>query len=138
MTCIEHARLLTTVMRLELRKQCIEDLTPLQDLVQLQVLDLTRRKANNQAHAHFSDLAPLRKLRSLVELRLCGADRVSDVAPLSGLTRLRTLDLSHTKVADVSPLRHLASLEDLQLAETAVRDVTPLYGLTKLRKLSLP
>ncbi len=49
-----------------------------------------------------------------------------DLAPLSGLAGLQTLDLSGTRVADVAPLSGLAGLQTLDLSGTDVADLTPL------------
>ena len=57
---------------------------------------------------------------------------VSDVTPLSGMTRLQELHLEGTQVSDVTPLSGLTRLQTLDLDGTQVRDVTPLARLTNL------
>ena len=64
--------------------------------------------------------------------RLLGRE---DVAPLSGLVHLTSLDLHGTRVIDVAPLSGLVNLTTLDLAGTRVSDVAPLPGLVDLSTL---
>ncbi len=83
-----------------------------------------------------TDLAPLKGLTALRTLDLWGT-QVSDIAPLAGLTALETLDLRRTQVSDIAPLAGLTALETLDLGTTQVSDIAPLAGLTALRTLGL-
>lgn len=83
-----------------------------------------------------SDISPLSVLTRLTELNLSETD-VSDISPLAGMTHLLDLFLSGTLVNDISPLAGLTSLRELDLVGTAVSDIGPLGGLTSLRRLYL-
>ena len=62
---------------------------------------------------------------------------VSDLTPLTNLTKLQALYLQETTVSDLTPLANLTKLQTLNLRETAVSDLTPLANLTKLQTLYL-
>ena len=73
----------------------ITDLTGLQCLTSLTVLDLTRNDIR--------DVSPLSGLIGLDELYL-GANAIVDVSPLSGLVGLSGLSLNINAISDVGPL----------------------------------
>ena len=83
-----------------------------------------------------SDLSPLTGLTKLRELRL-GDNEISDVSPLKGLTKLETLYLSVNNITDVSPLKGSTNLERLNLSDNKITDLSPLKGLTNLKELDL-
>ena len=62
---------------------------------------------------------------------------LTDVSPLSGLTRLETLSLIGNSLTDVSPLSGLTNLTRLWLIGNSLTDVSPLSGLTRLEILDL-
>lgn len=64
--------------------------------------------------------------------------RFSDASSLSGLEKLKVLDLSGSSVENLAPLGGLTCLETLWLRNTPVADLTPLGGLESLRCLWLP
>ncbi|KAH8607473.1 putative leucine rich repeat protein (LRRP) [Trypanosoma vivax] len=90
------------------------------------------------AHWH-NHVPPLSKLSSLRTLDLSHCTGITDVSPLSVLSSLRTLDLSHCRgITDVSPLSTLSGLEVLDLSGcTGVRSgLESLCSLSFLRYLS--
>ena len=57
---------------------------------------------------------------------------------MTGLIRLRTLDLSGNRViADIAPLVNLTALETLRLDKNVITDIAPLVGLTNLKELRI-
>ena len=56
------------------------------------------------------------------------SNEISNLAPLSGLTRLELLDLDRNSISDVSALSGLASLETLSLASNSISDLAPLVA----------
>jgi hypothetical protein len=72
-------------------------------------------------------------------LRKLDLDRtkVSDLAPIRGLTELESLYLKGTKVSDLSPIHEMTTLESLYLEATEVSDLAPILNLTGLHRLSL-
>jgi hypothetical protein len=73
-------------------------------------------------------IALLRKIGCCVGLKINVAG-FDDLALISDLTALRSLDLSGTQVADLGPLKGLTALRGLTLARTRVVDLGPLKGL---------
>ena len=59
-------------------------------------------------------------------------NQISDLTPLSSLTRLRWLYLNGNQITDLSPLKGLTSLEFLDLRENQITDITPIGNLTNL------
>ena len=62
---------------------------------------------------------------------------ITDLRPLSGLTRLIELDLLTNSINDISPLAGLVNLTGLYLPNNYISDLSPLSGLTRLRYLNL-
>jgi len=86
---------------------------------------------------YITDLSGLEYATNLEELNVWG-NRVSDISPLAGLTKLKKLDLgSNVYVSDISALASLTDLEDLKLYMNDISDISPLAGLTKLKTLLL-
>ncbi len=85
---------------------------------------------------NFTRLAPLTGLTNLKILDLRNT-QVSDAAPLAGLTNLQILYLRNTRVSDAAPLAGLTNLQYLGLSNTRVSDAAPLAGLTNLQTLDL-
>ena len=109
------------------------DLTPLAELTNLRVLELT--------NYDITDLTPLAGLTQLDELYL---DRITleeapapNLTPLAGLTNLRTLWISGCFITDLTPLAGLTKLGLLTLRDNLIEDITPLAGLTNLFYLTL-
>ena len=65
--------------------------------------------------------------------------QVSDLAPLAGLSALRSLNLTHSRhVSDLAPLARLSGLHELRLNETQGSGLAPLAGLSALRDRAGP
>ena len=87
---------------------------------------------------HATNLTALYLGQARVDNKVVNSNAISDIAPLSGLTKLRTLNLSRNKVSDLSPLSDLTNLRSLNLSvNRIISDLAPLSGLTKLRTLNL-
>ncbi|MBX9752531.1 MAG: hypothetical protein K5Q68_23285 [Roseococcus sp.] len=89
-----------------------------------------------QGEKELKHLAPLAGLTSLKTLDLEGTG-VQELAPLAGLTSLDTLSLNETGVTELAPLASLTRLEWLSLMQTVVTELAPLAGLTRLGTLWL-
>ena len=63
--------------------------------------------------------------------------RISNLAPLAGLTSLVYLGLRYNAIVDATPLAGLTSLTELSLHDNAIANLEPLAGLTSLTKLKL-
>ena len=66
------------------------------------------------AENEISDLSPISKLTKLTKLSLF-RNRISDLKPISELTNLEYLDLYANKLVDISPLEKLVNLKHLDL-----------------------
>ena len=105
------------------------DLTPLEKLTKLIVLDLD--------DSSIADLTPLAGLTQLSSLSFRDADLIYDITPLSRLANLTKLDLYYNQVTDLTPLSGLTNLTELNLFLNDITDLTPLSRLTNLTKLNL-
>ncbi|MCW2284841.1 internalin A [Rhodoblastus acidophilus] len=105
-------------------------------LTHLRELDIGAIVGENDDYheSNISDLAPLSRLTTLQSLD-CWSTQVVDLAPLAGLTALRSLDCSSTQVANLAPLTGLTTLQSLRCWDTKVADLTPLAGLIALQYL---
>ena len=90
-------------------------------------------------------LRPIRRdIRDLTGLQFAAnlemfdmrSSSVSDLSPLAGLTKLKSLYFSHTPVSDLSPLAGLTNLENLEFFYAENPSLAPLKGLIDLKKLS--
>lgn len=81
-----------------------------------------------------TDLTPLTSLSRLKDLNL--ERTVADLTPLAKLNELETLRLRGLKECDLSPVVHLPNLRELALEETEV-DLAQLAQMTKLETLRL-
>lgn len=93
--------------KLELRDNHIRDITSLQKLVNLRVLDISQN--------------PLAE---------------GNITPLKGLTNLRELNLRETGIKDLSPLKNMPDLEYLNIhSNTEIENLEPIGNLKNLRSL---
>ena len=125
LTGLEYAKKLGVIW---LRDNQISDVSPLQNLTSLQLLDLVRNQ--------ISDISPLQNLTSLQHLDLI-RNQISDVSPLQNLTSLQSLYLNDNQISDVSSLQNLTSLQHLELSRNQISDVSSLQNLKALQHLSL-
>ena len=83
-----------------------------------------------------SDISPLSGLSKLEVIYLPG-NKISDISPLSGLTNLRTLVLDSNQISDISPLSGLTNLRSLSVGSNQISDISPLSKLNNLIDLGL-
>src|SRR4030042_5381054 len=84
-----------------------------------------------------SDISPLAGLTKLEVLDLSFNRMISDISPLAGLTNIRYLTLSNNKISDISPLAGLFNLKEVKLSRNSINDISPLAGLDSLENLDL-
>jgi hypothetical protein len=89
-----------------------------------------------KANLHDEDIVPLKYCTDLVFLDLGHGNRITDLTPLSGLTKLRALIVSMNKIEDISPLMSLTNLECLEIYQNPITDISPVTALPKLRYLN--
>ena len=130
---------MATLKRLEAQNSHIRDLTGLEHATELTVLNLGDVFVNgNRLNSNdITDLSPLSGLTRLTELHL-HRNMIYDISPLSGLTELTVLDISaNFYISDISSLSGLIKLRTLNLYTNEISDLSPLSGLTDLRWLRL-
>lgn len=83
-----------------------------------------------------SDVSPIAGLAKLRSLGL-GGNPVQDISALSGMTELDYLALFNCQASDYSPLMNLTKLRILQIGYSTFSDARVLQGLTNLDTLEL-
>ncbi|MBU7465477.1 MucBP domain-containing protein [Lactiplantibacillus pentosus] len=59
---------------------------------------------------------------------------VTDLSPLSGLTKLTSLNIQHNRVSDLSPIAHLTNLKELEVAYNNFADLSVFKDLPNLTR----
>ena len=131
---------MATLTRLEAPNSNISDLTGLEFAIRLSYLTLGRVYVGGEDNVNrneISDLSPLSNLTRLTNLNLANND-ISDLSPLSNLTNLTRLDLAlNGGISDLSPLSNLTNLTALGLESNSIEVLSPLSNLTRLTDLRL-
>ena len=107
---------LESLIRLEARNANISDLTGLEGAINLRILDLGAEYVE-------------------VENRLINSNSVSDLSPLRGLTKLRSLSLEDNNISDISAVARLTYLTHLNFEKNSVSDISAVSELTNLTRL---
>ena len=110
------------------------NLAPGDVLTTLLMLELIRLNAYNR---QITDLTGLEYAINLTEWLDLEGNTISDISPISGLTKLTNLYLKHNNITDVAPLAGLTQLAMLGFRGNNITDVAPLAGLTQLAILYL-
>ena len=127
-----------TLTRLFATDANISDLTGLEFATNLIALELGGQMVPDLSgnSNSVSDLSPLSGLTKLISLGLWD-NAISDISPLSGLINLKSLNLSNNAISDIAVLSSLTNLTALNLSNNAISDISVLSGLTKLTGLYL-
>jgi hypothetical protein len=85
----------------------------------------------------YFDLADLSAIRNLSRLKTldCSHTLIDTLEPLESLTYLHSLDCSHTQISDLKPIQSLSHLRSLTFSHTGVSDLEPIENLSKLQSL---
>ena len=120
-----------TLTRLDARNANISDLTGLEGATNLRKLDLSpeyveaeNRFINSNSVSDISPLTGLTKLRSL----FLGDNNISDISTVAGLTKLTRLHLWNNNISDISAVAALTNLTSLWLQENNISDISPLVA----------
>ena len=129
---------LSNIIDLQAPNSNIDDLSGIENLVNLEVLNLGLEEVNGSwvNSNNITDLTPLANLTSLRELLLY-KNSISDLSPLSNLTNLTRLSADFNNISSVTPLKNLTALTRLDLRDNALSDITDLSNLTNLTSLDL-
>src|SRR5678815_1776665 len=108
----------------------IVNLTGLEHAVELRSLTLGRRE-------RVSDLSPIKGLTKLTVLRAPG-NRIADLGPVAGLTELTVLDMDdNDRIESLAPVAGLTKLTELSAETNLLTDLEPVRGLVKLTVLDV-
>ena len=122
---------MTTLTNLPVISSNVQDLTGLQFATNLE-----RFVVRSSFEGLISDLSPLTGLTKLKNLNICGK-LISDLSPLTGLINIEDLVLFNTDVSDLSPLTGFSKLRRLYFNHAPVSDLSPLAGLMNLENLQI-
>ena len=91
---------------------------------------------------YVSDLSPISGLTKLTTLWLVGnfipggpVSNIEDISPLAGLVNLEELRLDSNSISDLTPISGLTKLTDLHIGDNPLTDISPIAGLTNLKHL---
>ena len=131
---------MATLTHLEAGNANISDLTGLEGATNLRTLDLGAEYVEAESRSinsnSVSDLSPLTGLTKLRSLYLQDSN-ISDISAVAGLTNLTWLHLGNNSISDLSPVAGLTNLRQLHLDNNSVSDISAVAGLTNLRQLRL-
>jgi len=131
------------LMKIDLGKNEIVDLSPIKDLQLLQSIDLSFNKIESLepivgliksqylqlSGNSISELAPLREMSNLRNLYIAD-NKVKSVEPVSALKRMVSLDLSGNPIEDIAPIGKLIGLKSITLKECGIKSLEFVRTLT--------
>ena len=117
---------LQAVIRLAISK-------PVGDIHASELAVLTTLDANSKGIINLTGLEYCTNLNSLTLI----SNQISDLSPLTGLTKLTYLQMWGNRISNLTPLAGLTNLNRLTLNDDQIGDIGPLAGLTKLTYLDL-
>ena len=111
------------------------------ELATLQELVLEGVHVDSDDDDYYANIRDLTGLEHAVELRslmIGRREKVTNLAPIRGLTKLTVLRVSWNAISDIEPVASLTNLTVLELHDSGlVRNIAPVAGLSKLTELSL-
>lgn len=96
----------------------------------------TNLKECNLEVQFISDITPLSNLTKLTDLNLRG-NEISNIEPLSKLVNLINLNLDMNQITDIGSLKDLSNLEIINLSNNSIKDITSLAELYNLNSIEL-
>ena len=92
--------------------------------------------SDTKARGPITSLEDVKQLPNL-RFMLIAANHLTDLSPLSGLTKLEKVEFKHNSIAEITPLKGLNRLSYVGLNDNPVTDISPLAALPNLRYLDL-
>jgi Leucine-rich repeat (LRR) protein len=93
-----------------------------------------RKGLDVSGNPSIKDLAPVSKLSALVTLNVSNTG-IDDLTEIRNLNNLENLDVSGTLVASLTPLKYAVKIKSLKMAKTLVDDLSLVAGFTGLELL---
>jgi len=119
---------LSTLTELHLAGCGLSNISALEGLTKLQVLDLTGNS--------IVSIDPLKNMTQMRELRL-SSNAISAIAPLAGMTELEILDLNYNTLISDAVISRMRNLKELYLASCGVEDLDFLMIMPSLQRLNV-
>ena len=94
------------------------------------------REVDISGNLDIENLAPLSEMDNLRTLN-CAHTLIDDLTPLRSLSRLQTLDITGCPVETLDPLRYISALREIDAAFTSLNKVKVLGNLRNLELLNL-
>ncbi len=116
------------LMKIDLAKNEIIDLSPIKELQLLQSIDLSFNKIES--------LEPMVGLIKSQYLQLSG-NAITDLAPLREMSNLRNLYIADNKVKSVEPMSTLKRMVSLDLTGNPIEDIALIGKLSGLKSITL-
>ncbi|MFO8019113.1 MAG: AAA family ATPase, partial [Promethearchaeia archaeon] len=119
---------LTSLKKLSLQGNLIEEIEGLENLRQLRELNLAENRVSE-----------IKGLENLTELRVLDLEnnQISEIKGLKNLSNLQTLNLEKNEIKQISGLNHLKNLEILKLSSNKIKRIEGLDYLVNLKVLDL-
>lgn len=126
----EDLKLLPKLTKLTVTKDSLGDLSVLDELELLQMLDVSGIRLSEE------DINRIASHKDLTHLSLANCS-LSGIQPLSALTKLCYLDLSGNTIRNITALSAMTELQELYLSNNVVNTLDALSGLKKLEALDI-
>ena len=137
---LQHCKAL---MKIDLEKNEIVDLTPIKELKLLQSIDLASNKIETLepisqliqsqylqlSNNAIVDLGPLRDMSNLRSIYIAN-NKIKSLEPVSGLKKVWTLDVSGNPIEDAAPIANLKGLQSLSLKGCGIKNIEFVRSLT--------
>ena len=127
---LDSLKKLTELKEIHISENNIKDLSPLEELVNLEDLDIS----NNP---DIKSLDVLKNLTNITELKINNAKKVTDFSPISKLKKLDDLTIIRSGLTDVSFLKGLNEITEMSLQNNQISDINPLVEMANLREVKL-
>lgn len=118
---------LKQLKRLSLSLDASPDLTPLEELVQLEELILSSEH-NRWGMSPIPSISPLAGMINLTDLTVSNI-KLRSIDPVKNMKLLQRLDCSKNHIRTLKPLMKLTELRELNVSGNPVRDYSPIRGL---------
>jgi len=122
---LQHCKVL---MKIDLEKNEIVDLTPIKDLKLLQSIDLSANQIES--------LEPMAELVQSQYLQL-SKNAITDLKPLVGMSNLRSLYIADNKIKSLEPVAALKKMWSIDVAGNPIEDAAPLGQIKGLDSINL-
>ena len=130
MTCLDGSfSLLTSLEALEIEETKLTDVSPIEQLVNLESVDLFK----NPIEFLPENLGNLQKLEYLA----LSYNNIKNVKPVSSLTNLKELYFHSNNVEDISPIKNLVNLTRFGAQGNQIKDISAVTNLVNLTYLGL-